>query len=269
MQLRGLLSFCTMHSAASRGKGVRTSAIRPVTYAIDVYLDIKSPHSYLMVKPALQLEDDYNCTVTFKPYDLSYVAMGISTVHDPKDPKRRPANAQAERRAKMYYSVAREYARMMGIEIRGPHSLLTSTAANMGILFTAQEGKAHAYTEAVYRAGWPSGWRDYDVQSIDQLQNTMRSVGLSEKSVLAFAKYVAHGEGERELAECMKEAEESGIVGVPHVVFELRGRRTGWFGREHLSFVRHVMHDRGLARRADVRAPISHYWSGGSATVPS
>ncbi len=109
-----------------RCRGVRSMATM-AAYTIDVYLDVKSPHSYLMVKPALQLQDDYDCTVTFKPcdaaehatdersrsvllsrrYDLSYVAMGISTVHDPKDPKRRPANAQAERRAKMYYTVAR------------------------------------------------------------------------------------------------------------------------------------------------------------------
>ena len=32
-------------------------------FQIDVFIDLKSPHSYLMVKPALQVAEDYECLV--------------------------------------------------------------------------------------------------------------------------------------------------------------------------------------------------------------
>ena len=57
-------------------------------YEIDIFVDIKSPLSYLILPQALQMMEDYHCSVTFKPYNLSYVDMGLTTSHDRNNPKR-------------------------------------------------------------------------------------------------------------------------------------------------------------------------------------
>jgi hypothetical protein len=82
-------------------------------HAVTVYLDVKSPHAYLILQPALQIAADYNVTVEFKPYQLDFVEMGISlkSPEDPANPdgQRESPSAQSDRRARMFYSVAREY----------------------------------------------------------------------------------------------------------------------------------------------------------------
>ena len=61
---------------------------------IDVYLDLKSPHAYLAVRPTLALARDYKVRLNFLPYMLSYVSLGVSTDVQ-EDMKRRPPNPSA------------------------------------------------------------------------------------------------------------------------------------------------------------------------------
>ena len=74
---------------------------------LDVYLDIKSPHAYIAVRPSLEVARDYKVQVNFLPYTLSYVGLGLTTSVNP-DNKRRPANLAADRKARMYYAAARQ-----------------------------------------------------------------------------------------------------------------------------------------------------------------
>ena len=45
--------------------------------AITVYLDMKSPHAYIAVRPTLELARDFRVRLDFRPYTLSYTGMGI------------------------------------------------------------------------------------------------------------------------------------------------------------------------------------------------
>ena len=65
-------------------------------FEIGVYVDVKSPHSYLVVNPAMQMGQDYYCKVNFKPYDLSYVDMNLTTEHDRDNPVRKPPDGVAQ-----------------------------------------------------------------------------------------------------------------------------------------------------------------------------
>ena len=56
---------------------------------LDVYIDIKSPHAYLAVRPSLEVAKDYRVRVNFLPYTLSYGALGLTTSVE-SDMKRRP-----------------------------------------------------------------------------------------------------------------------------------------------------------------------------------
>ncbi len=231
---------------------------------LDVYLDIKSPHAYLAVRPSLEVARDYRVRVNFLPYTLSYAGMGITTSVEP-DMKRRPPSAAADRKARMYYAAAREYAALQGLPLRSPHRLLDSTTANKAILFAKPQGLEMPFLMRVYVLGWASGWRDYEVESHEQLCHTLAEAGASTDGFETFM--APDGAGDVELAGCVAKAEAAGITGVPHYVFDdaSSGRNLGLFGREHLALIREKFHAEGLARTPDVRPEFSHAWHGAPA----
>ena len=183
---------------------------------LDVYLDIKSPHAYLAVRPSLMVARDYRVRLNFLPYTLSYVALGVTTSVN-SDMKRRPTDQAADRKARMYYTAARQYAALQRLPFRSPHRLLDSTAANKAFLFAKHQGLEVPFLMRVYVQGWGSGWRDYEVESLEQLGGTLKEVGANTKGFEAFM--ASDGPGEKELKTCLTKAEASGITGVPHYVF--------------------------------------------------
>lgn len=249
-----------------------SSASASAEHAVTVYLDVKSPHAYLILQPALQIAADYNVTVDFKPYQLDFVEMGISlkSPEDPSNPEgqRESPSAQSDRRARMFYSVARDYAALQGIGIRGPYKLLRSRLGNLAFLYARGESEHNflkveaEFLKAIFDAGWPNGWREYDMEDPEVLKSTLAELGADPSG---FDEYIEEGgEGDQAMAEMAAAAEASGAVGVPHVEWQVPDKKNGglktkgMFGREHLSLIRLQLHEHGLARRDDVEAHISH-----------
>lgn len=230
---------------------------------LDVYLDLKSPHAYLAVRPTLEVARDFRVAVNFLPYTLSYETLGVSKKVGP-DMQRQPASPAADRKARMYYAAAREYAALQGLPFKSPQRLLDSSVAHKAFLFAKQQTLEVPFAMYVYLHGWGSGWQEFELESTRQLREACESVGVN---TAGFDDYVGPGgEGEGELAEIMQTAETNGLVGAPHYVFTDHGRarRKGLFGREHLALIRGKFMAAGLARREDVVAEFSHTWPGDS-----
>lgn len=228
---------------------------------LDIYLDLKSPHAYLAVRPTLAVARDYRVRLNFMPYTLSYLALGVTTRVD-DDMQRRPPDPAADRKARMYYAAARQYAALQNLPLRSPVRLLDSSAANKAFLFAKHQGLEVPLIMQIYTHGWGSGWRDYEIESLEQLNASLTAVGADTTE---FDTYMApHGAGDSELATCMREAEAHGLTGVPHYVFDdaALDRKVGLFGREHLALIRGKFAAAGLARNPDVSAEFSHAWSG-------
>ena len=83
---------------------------------LTVYLDLKSPHAYLAVRPTLEVMRDFRVTVDFHMYTLSYEALGLTTSID-REMERRPPSPSADRKARMYYATAREYAALQSLPL--------------------------------------------------------------------------------------------------------------------------------------------------------
>ena len=228
---------------------------------LDVYLDMKSPHAYLAVRPSLEVARDYRVRVNFLPYTMSYTAVGVTKSVEP-DMKRRPPTPAADRKARMYYTAARQYAVLQGLPFRSPYRLLDSALANKAFLFAKQQGLDVPFLMRVYVQGWGSGWRDYEIESLERLRGTLAEVGARTDG---FEDFMArNGAGETEIENCMAKAEAAGFVGVPHYVFNDAdsGRELGLFGREHLALIRRKFGAEGLARTPAVRPEFSHAWHG-------
>ncbi len=204
---------------------------------------------------------DYQVRVNFLPYTMSYITIGVSTSVD-EDMKRRPPSPAADRRARMYYAAARQYAALQGLPFRSPYRLLDSAAASKALLFAKQQGLEVPFLMRLYMQGWGSGWRDYELESLEALRGTLTEAGAETEGFDAFA--APDGLGTAELESCIAEAEATGFVGVPHYVFDdaASGRRLGLFGREHLALIREKFQAQGLARTPDVRPDFSHAWRG-------
>jgi len=228
---------------------------------LDVYLDIKSPHAYLAVRPTLEVARDYKVKVNFLPYTLSYTALGITTSVQ-SDMARRPATLAADRKARMYYAAARQYANLQRLPLRSPFRLLDSMAANKAFLFAKRQGLEVPFLMRVYVQGWGSGWRDYEIESLTRLRGTLVEAGAHTEGFETFM--ASKGEGEVELKSCIANADAAGCVGVPHYVFSdvATDRQLGLFGREHLALIREKLSAEGLARTTEVRPAFSHAWRG-------
>jgi 2-hydroxychromene-2-carboxylate isomerase len=226
---------------------------------LDVYIDLKSPHAYLAVRPTLEIARDFFVAVNFRPYTLSYEGLGVTTSIEP-DMKRRPESNQADRKARMYYAAAREYAALQGLPLRSPYRLLDSDLAHRVFLYAKQQNLEVVFAMWVYLQGWSSGWRDFTLESLDQLRSACADVGID---ISGFDEFTAdNGPAAGQLFSTMKEAEASGFVGAPHYVFRdpQTDRPIGLFGREHLALIRSKYMAAGLARRPDVKAEFSHAW---------
>lgn len=228
---------------------------------LDVYIDLKSPHAYLAVRPTLEIARDFRVAINFLPYTLSYETLGISKTVGPTM-KREPTSPAADRKARMYYAAAREYAALQSLPFKSPNRLLDSSLAHKAFLFAKQQTLEVPFAMWVYLQGWASGWQAFELESAAQLRAACESVGADTNGFDAFIQ--PGGEGDEALAQVKAGAEASGLSGTPHYVYTDRDkeRRVGLFGREHLALIRGKYVAAGLAKRADVAAAFSHAWSG-------
>ena len=230
--------------------------------SLTVYLDMKSPHAYISVRPTLQIVKDYKVEIDFRPYTLSYIEMGVSTTT--KDQKRRPPSADGDRKARMFYAAAREYCKLQQLPLRSPYRLLDAELAHRAFVFAKRQKLEINFMMSVCLRGWGSGWREFELESITQLKEALADVGANLTGFDAFV--MDGGEGEQIMSSYKEEAHATGFVGTPHYVFydHQRDRTLGLFGREHLALIRSKLFEQGLARREDVTAEFSHAWQGAS-----
>ena len=120
---------------------------------VAVYLDLKSPHAYLAVRPTLELAVDFRVRLNFLPYTLSYTTLGVSKSVD-ADMQRKPVDAAADRKARMYYTTARQYAALQGLPFRTPYRLLDSELANRCFLFARTQHLEVPFVMRVFLEGW-------------------------------------------------------------------------------------------------------------------
>lgn len=234
---------------------------QPADETLDVYLDMKSPHAYLAVRPTLEIARDFRVAINFLPYTLSYETLGVSKNVGPAM-KREPASPAADRKARMYYAAAREYAALQALPLKSPYRLLDSSLAHKAFLFAKQQGLEVPFAMWVYLHGWASGWRDFELESAQQLRNACEAVGANPNGFDEFVQ--PQGEADVALQSVLVAAEASGIAGAPHYVYndQVKERQIGLFGREHLALIRSKYLAAGLARRNDVVADFSHAWPG-------
>jgi 2-hydroxychromene-2-carboxylate isomerase len=199
---------------------------------IALYIDYKSPYAYLAKDPTYELERETGAKVEWLPYTLDIPAyLGSASVDAGGKVVEESRNAHQWRRVKYGYMDCRREANRRGLTIRGPRKIFDSTLANMGMLYAQRHGMFRSYHDRVFERFWK---RELDIENPAALAAVLEEFGARSKDFVAFVA----DEGRRELDRIQREAEASGVFGVPSYLLDDGDL---YWGREHLPHIRELL----------------------------
>ena len=186
---------------------------------VDLWLDLKSPYSYLAKDPAYALEKDFGATLRLRPFNLDIG--GSYNLNDPAVVQR------GLRRIKYLYADVRRFANQRGLVIYGPKRIFDSRLIHLAWLFADTGGKGRALIDLAYPRFFK---RELDYEDRAAVDVLLREVGIDPAG---FDAFIAR-EGDAALARHHEEAEAAGVFAVP--TFVIDGEL--FWGQDRLDFVR-------------------------------
>ena len=163
---------------------------------ITLYIDLKSPYSYLAVHRALALEEAGRVTFDWRPFELNISGR---------------ANSDREaflRRARYLYRDVRRFATPLGLTVKGPQRIYDSKLALIGLLKAKAAGLHQSYISECYRRFFD---RDLKLDDAEMIEALLANCGVDTSGFSAYAA----GEGKEALAASRVEAETLGVFAVP------------------------------------------------------
>lgn len=189
---------------------------------VTMWLDLRSPYSFLAVEPAYAMAAETGATLSVRPYHLA-----IESMVNPKDPA---AVAQALRKMlrkiKYIYRDVRRFANRRGLTVLGPQKIYDPTWAHLALLKAIEAGVARVYLELAYTRFFK---RELDYDDRAAVEAVLAEAG-GPGDLAAFAE----ADGRKRLAALQAEAEAQGVFGVPSFVVD--GEL--FWGHDRLDFIR-------------------------------
>lgn len=186
---------------------------------VDLWLDLRSPYSFLAKDPAYELEKELEVTLRLRPFALNLA--GIANLNDPA------ALANGLRKVKYLYADARRFAGPRGLTILGPKKIFDQKLAHLAWLYAEKSGKDRALIDLAYPRFFK---RELDYEDRGAIEALLKESGVDPSGFAAFAA----GEGPGELAAHQAEAEKQGVFAVP--TFVVDGEL--FWGQDRIDFVR-------------------------------
>lgn len=185
---------------------------------VTMWLDLRSPYSFLAVEPAHALAAETGAALSVRPFHLTIEAMV-----NPKDPA---AMAQALRKIKYIYRDVRRFANPRGLTVLGPQKIYDPTWAHLALLKAIEQGVARAYLDLAYTRFFR---RELDYGDRAAVEAVLAEAG-GPGDLAAFAE----ADGRKRLSALQAEAEAQGVFGVPSFIVD----NELFWGHDRLDFVR-------------------------------
>ena len=174
-----------------------------MTGPVDLWLDLKSPYSFVAKDPAYALEKEFGVTVRLRPFHLDIMS-GV----DRNDPA---ALQRGMRKIRYLYTDVRRFAR--GQTILGPKKIFDTRLVHMAWLFADKTGKGRAFIDLAYPRFFQ---RELDYENRAAIEALLKAVGVDPAGFEAFTK----AEGPELLAGHQQAAEAAGVFAVPTFVVD-------------------------------------------------
>ena len=186
---------------------------------VELWLDLRSPYSFLAKDPAYALEKELGATLRLRPFSLN-----LATIANLNDPA---ALANGLRKVKYLYADARRFAGPRGITLLGPKKIFDQKLVHLAWLFAERSGKGRALIDLAYPRFFK---RELDYEDRGAIAALLKESGVDPAGFDAFAA----GDGPAELAAHQAEGEKQGVFAVP--TFVVDGEL--FWGQDRIDFVR-------------------------------
>ena len=186
---------------------------------VDLWLDLRSPYSFLAKDPAYDLERNFEVELRLRPFALDIG--GVVNLNDSE------AIARGMRKVKYLYLDARRFANQRGITLLGPKKIFDQTLAHLAWLYADKSNHGRALVDLAYPRFFK---RELDYEDRAAVVSLLTDVGVDTAGFDAFAQ----GEGPAELKRHQQEAEQQGVFAVP--TFVVDGEL--FWGQDRIDFVR-------------------------------
>lgn len=190
-----------------------------MTRTVDVWLDLRSPYSFLAKDQAYALEKEFGVAVRLRPF-----AIEIASALRLDDPA---AVARGMRKIKYLYADARRFASPRGLTILGPKKIFDEKLIHMAWLYAARSGRDRALIDLAYPRFFE---RELDYEDRGAVTALLDEVGVDPTG---FDSYVL-GDGPSELRAHIEAAEKQGVFAVPTFVVD----GALFWGQDRIQFVR-------------------------------
>ena len=189
-----------------------------VSKSLDLWIDLRSPYSYVAKEQAYELEKELGATVRFRPFALNLA--NIANLSNPE------ALQNGLRKVKYLYADVRRFAEPRGLTILGPKKIFDQKLIHLAWMFADKAGKGRALMDLAYPRFFK---RELDYEDRGAVDALLKEIGVDPAGLDAWKT-----EGEALLAAQQQEAEAAGLFAVPTWVV---GGELFW-GQDRIDFVR-------------------------------
>jgi 2-hydroxychromene-2-carboxylate isomerase len=176
----------------------------PNDTVVDAFIDLRSPYSYLALKPARALAQRAGVTFDWWPYITDFQSAYGGEVEQ--------RSSRDVAKLKYLYMDCRRLAKLQGLTIRSTSKLWDATLASQAMLFAKAMGRLWDFCDPLLAAFWR---REFDLESSKAVEGALAEAGLS---VAEWQAYLAD-QAQRDLASASELAEQLGVFGAPTFVY--------------------------------------------------
>lgn len=184
---------------------------------VDLWIDLKSPYSFVAKDPAYVLEKEFGVTLRLRPFHLDI--MGGVNLNDPA------ALQRGMRKIRYLYADVRRFAR--GQTILGPKRIFDTKLVHMAWLYADKSGRGRALVDTAYPRFFR---RELDYEDRAAIDALLKEIGVDPTGFEAFTE----DEGPKLLAGHQQAAEAAGVFAVPTFVVDSEL----FWGQDRIEFVR-------------------------------
>jgi 2-hydroxychromene-2-carboxylate isomerase len=196
---------------------------------VALYIDYRSPYSYLAKDEAYQLEQDFDIKLEWFPFytDLTGSYGGSVEQRPPRE----------WMKVKYLYMDCRRLAKRKGLTIRGTVKIYDPTIVSVAMLWSQRHNVFRKFHDDVLPPFWN---REFDIEDVNVVKRALQNAGAPLEG---FDDFLA-GEGKQAFAEINKIGEARNVFGVPSFIF----RDEVFWGTDRIAMLREVLDESGLRR---------------------
>lgn len=174
------------------------------TPGVDAFIDLRSPYSYLALKPARLLAERSGIAFDWWPFitDFRSAYGGELEERSPRDTAK----------VKYLYMDCRRLAKKQGLTIRATTKLWDATLGSQAMLFAKSRNRLWEFCDPLLAAFWR---REFDLESPAAIEAALLAAGLDVEDWRHWQASCAHAE----LATAQARADTLGVFGAPTFVY--------------------------------------------------